>query len=68
MHVVAEVGDTRVSCSIPAGERGSWARTLAAGQGVRLSFDPMRARFFDETGARVQHTPQRAGVVGSSST
>jgi iron(III) transport system ATP-binding protein len=68
MHVVAEVGDTRVSCSIPAGERGSWARTLAPGQGVRLSFDPVRAKFFDETGARVQHTPQRAGVVGSSST
>ena len=68
MHVVAEVADTRVSCSIPAGERGSWVRTLAAGQGVRLSFDPVRARFFDETGARVQHTPQRTGVVGSSST
>jgi hypothetical protein len=68
MHVVASVGDTRVSCSIPAGERGSWARTLAAGQDVRLSIDPVRAKFFDETGARVESTPRPTGVVASSST
>jgi iron(III) transport system ATP-binding protein len=66
MHVAVTVGDTRMACRIPAGERGSWARSLDAGQDVRLSFDPVRARFFDESGARVPASPRRASVVGSS--
>ena len=53
MHVVAMVGQTRVSCRTPAAERGSWTRRLNAGEEVRVSFEPARARFFGVDGARV---------------
>jgi iron(III) transport system ATP-binding protein len=66
MHVAVTVGDTRMACRIAAGERGSWARTLDAGQDVRLSFEPARARFFDENGARVAASPRPVSGVGSS--
>jgi len=69
MHVVAEIGETRIASSIPAGERGSWARTLSAGQDVRLSWDPARARYFDKSGARVTTGARpSAPVVASPAT
>jgi iron(III) transport system ATP-binding protein len=66
MHVVAEIGESRMQSRIAAGERGSWARTLSAGQDVRLSWDPVRAKFFDASGARVNPTGVRgpATVAG----
>ena len=63
MHVVAEIGESRMQSRIAAGERGSWARTLAAGQDVRLSWDPSRARFFDQNGARVVPARRPAAVA-----
>ena len=65
MHVAVAVGDTRMVCRIAAGERGSWARTLNVGQDIRLSFEPARARFFDERGARVVPAPRPVSGVRS---
>jgi iron(III) transport system ATP-binding protein len=50
LDVVVTVGSTRVQSRIPAGERGSWGRTLEAGQGVTAHLNPRDVAFYDESG------------------
>jgi iron(III) transport system ATP-binding protein len=67
MDIVASIGGTRLQSRMPAGERGSWARTLDAGQSVLGFFRMSGLTFFDDSGARIS-TPASArdlhGVVG----
>src|SRR5436190_15760096 len=53
LDVVATVGGNRLLTRIPAGERGSWARTLAPGQAVLAYVEPHDLAFYDESGAFV---------------
>jgi iron(III) transport system ATP-binding protein len=53
MDVALTVGDTRVLSRTPAGARGSWARTLEAGQPVRASVKRHDVKVFDEGGKLV---------------
>jgi iron(III) transport system ATP-binding protein len=53
MDVIATVGATRLQSRMSAGERGSWVRTLNAGQQVRGFLRSSALTFFDETGARI---------------
>jgi iron(III) transport system ATP-binding protein len=53
MDVIATVGATRLQSRMSAGERGSWVRTLNAGQQVRGFLRTSALTFFDETGARI---------------
>jgi iron(III) transport system ATP-binding protein len=53
LDVVVTVGSTRVQSRIPAGERGSWGRTLDAGQRVTAYVTPRDVAFYDESGGLV---------------
>jgi hypothetical protein len=44
---------TRVQCRIPAGERGSWARTIQTGQPVLAYVNPRDPAFYDDAGTLV---------------
>jgi iron(III) transport system ATP-binding protein len=56
LDVVTSVGSNRVLSRIPAGERGSWARSLEQGQPVLAHVQPHDLAFYDESGAFVPHT------------
>jgi iron(III) transport system ATP-binding protein len=62
IDVALTVGDTRLLSRIPAGERGSWARTLQAGQPVTAAIDKHEMKVFDESG-RLVRPAARATVV-----
>jgi iron(III) transport system ATP-binding protein len=53
MDVALTIGSTRVMSRIPAGPRGSWARTLNAGQSVLATMHRHNVKAFDETGKLV---------------
>jgi hypothetical protein len=57
------IGETRVLSRIPAGERGSWARTLEPGQPALASIDRRAMKVFDESG-RLLQPAERPTVVG----
>lgn len=50
MDVAVTIGQTRVLSRTPAGERGSWARTLEPGQPVRASIKRHDVKVFDDGG------------------
>jgi iron(III) transport system ATP-binding protein len=64
LDIVVTVGSTRVQSRIPAGERGSWARTLEPGQRVLAYVNPKDPAFYDDEGALVSSVG-RAVAVGS---
>jgi iron(III) transport system ATP-binding protein len=51
LDVVVNIGSTRVLSRIPAGDRGSWARSLAPGQPVVALLRKGDAAFYNEAGA-----------------
>ena len=51
LDVVVNIGSTRVLSRIPAGDRGSWARSLAPGQPVVALLRTGDAAFYNESGA-----------------
>ena len=51
LDVVVNIGSTRVLSRIPAGERGSWARSLEPGQPVVALLRTRDAAFYDDAGA-----------------
>jgi len=53
MDIGLTVGSTRLHSRMSAGERGSWARSLALGQSVVAFFRSPDLIFFDESGARI---------------
>ncbi len=53
MDVALTIGTTRIMSRIPAGARGSWARTLNAGQTVVASMPRHNVKAFDDTGKLV---------------
>jgi iron(III) transport system ATP-binding protein len=63
IDVVVTVGDTRVLSRAPAGERGSWARTLEPGLGVLVSIDRRNMKLFDDSDKLVR-APARPVAVG----
>jgi len=67
MDVALTIGTTRIMSRIPAGARGSWARTLNAGQTVAASMPRHNVKAFDDTGKLVgalEHAspPEHASV------
>jgi iron(III) transport system ATP-binding protein len=53
MDIVATVGGTRMQSKLPAGERGGWTRTLAAGQEVLGFLRTGDVTLFDGDGRRI---------------
>jgi iron(III) transport system ATP-binding protein len=66
LDVVVTIGSTRVLSRIPAGERGGWARNLAAEQPVVASLRTRDLAFYDETGALVSSSSKPAAAIASS--
>ena len=62
MDVVLTIAGTRLQSRMPAGERGSWIRTLALGQSVLAFFRTPQLTFFDQEGARIAD-PRAARVT-----
>ena len=68
MDVVLTIGGTRLHSRMPAGERGSWIRSLNAGEQLTAYFSPSDLTFFDDDGARIpktvgaRNTPSVVGV------
>jgi iron(III) transport system ATP-binding protein len=56
MDVTVTIGGTRIMSRIPAGPRGSWARTLNAGQSVLASMHRHNVKAFDEVGQLIGAT------------
>jgi iron(III) transport system ATP-binding protein len=54
VDVVVTVGDTRLLARIPAGDRGSWARSLQRDQPVVASLGTRNLAFYDGSGARIE--------------
>ncbi len=53
LDVVVNVGSTRILARIPAGERGSWSRSLNVGQRVAAYANTRDLAFYDGDGALV---------------
>jgi iron(III) transport system ATP-binding protein len=53
MDVVVTAGTARLQSKMPAGERGSWIRTLELGQPLLGSFRLSDLTFFDQSQARI---------------
>jgi hypothetical protein len=67
MDVSLTLGGTRLHSRIPAGERGSWVRSLNAGELVVGFVRSADTIFFDQTGARIpikRTTQNPASIVG----
>jgi iron(III) transport system ATP-binding protein len=62
IDVALMLGETRVLSRIPAGERGSWARTLEAGAPVVAVIDSDNMKVFDESDKLVRVSKQTAAV------
>jgi len=54
MDVALTIGTTRIMSRIPTGVRGSWARTLNAGQSVLAYMQRHNVRAFDESGKLIE--------------
>jgi iron(III) transport system ATP-binding protein len=63
IDVVVTVGETRVLSRAPAGERGSWARTLEPGLRVLVWIDRRNMKLFDD-GDKLVREPARTMAVG----
>jgi iron(III) transport system ATP-binding protein len=59
MDVVVSVGKTRLQARIPVGSLDSWARSLAIGQSMVVSFRGSDVTFYDSVGGRLPATPRR---------
>jgi iron(III) transport system ATP-binding protein len=67
MDVLLTAGGTRLHSRMPAGERGSWIRSLNAGEQVTAYLRTGDTTFFDQDGARIPTTHadrSPASVVG----
>ena len=64
MDVVLTIGETRLQSRIPAGERGSWARTLEPGQAVVASIKQRSVKFFDDAGKLLPMAARPSAVGG----
>jgi iron(III) transport system ATP-binding protein len=64
MDVGLTIGGIRVQSRIPAGARGSWARTLEPGQPVVASIKQQTIKFFDD-GGKLLPTGGRPSTVGA---
>jgi iron(III) transport system ATP-binding protein len=67
MDVVLTLGGTRLHSRIPAGERGSWVRSLNAGELVVGFIRSADTTFFDPAGPRIaskRATQNPASIVG----
>jgi iron(III) transport system ATP-binding protein len=53
VDVVVNVGPTRLLARVPAGDRGSWARSLERGQPVVASLSTRHLAFYDASGVRI---------------
>ena len=53
------IGSTRVLSRIPAGARGSWARTLDAGQRVVAHIQMHDLKVFDDSGQLIKGVHHR---------
>jgi iron(III) transport system ATP-binding protein len=62
IDVALMVGETRMLSRIPAGERGSWARTLESDLPVTAAIDKREMKVFDESG-RLVRLAARSPVV-----
>jgi hypothetical protein len=62
MDVTLTIGPTRCQSRIPAGARGSWARTLDAGQPVCAYAQTHSLKAFDDAGdlVRIHHRAHAA--------
>jgi iron(III) transport system ATP-binding protein len=65
LDVVVNLGSTRVLSRIPAGERGSWARSLEPGQPVVALVRTRDAAFYDEAGALIRATGRPVAVAST---
>jgi iron(III) transport system ATP-binding protein len=63
LDVVVSIGSTRVLSRIPAGERGSWARSLEPGQPVVALLRTRDAAFYDDAGALLTSTGRPVAVA-----
>ena len=64
IDVVLTIGETRVQSRIPAGERESWARTLAPGQPVLASIKRPAIKAFDDAGKLLPMSTRSLAVGG----
>jgi iron(III) transport system ATP-binding protein len=62
MDVSLTLGATRLMSRVPAGPRGSWSRTLNAGQSVLAYMHRHNVKMFDEAGKLATLRPARAGL------
>jgi hypothetical protein len=65
LDVVVNVGSTRVLSRIPAGERGSWARSLEPGQPVVALLRTRDAAFYDDAGTLLLATGRPVAVANT---
>jgi iron(III) transport system ATP-binding protein len=65
MDVVVRLGDTKLFARVPSGEHGGWARKLAAGDTVVVSFRPSDAMLYEAESERAV-TPDAAVDEGSA--
>jgi iron(III) transport system ATP-binding protein len=63
LDVGVTIGSARVLSRIPAGERGGWARSLAAGQQVVASLCVRDLALYDGSGALVSSAGRRVAVA-----
>jgi iron(III) transport system ATP-binding protein len=63
LDVVVNIGSTRVLSRIPAGDRGSWARSLAPGQPVVALLRTGDAAFYNEAGALLSPAGRSVAVA-----
>jgi iron(III) transport system ATP-binding protein len=63
IDVVVEVASTRVLARVPAGERGSWARSLERDQPLVASLSTRNLAFYDSAGARITTAGQPLAVA-----
>ncbi len=66
LDVVVNVGSTRVLSRIPAGERGSWARSLEPGQPVVALLRTRDSAFYDDAGALLRATGRPVAVASTT--
>jgi iron(III) transport system ATP-binding protein len=66
LDVVVNVGSTRLLSRIPAGERGSWARSLEPGQPVVALLRTRDAAFYDDAGTLLLATGRPVAVASTT--
>jgi iron(III) transport system ATP-binding protein len=64
LDVVVTAGETRLSSRVPAGGRGSWARSLEPGQPVAATLRPRELAFYDQSGSLIRATSRPVAVAG----